>query len=144
MNETIRKFGYPDTLIQTYDHWVVLLRPQQVTLGAMVLACTEPVTQFHQVSAAGFAELHRVIGHVEQAAQALTAYEKINYLMLMMVDPDVHFHVIPRYPQPITFAGQSFADAGWPGPPALAQPTVTDAAGNAALTERLKTLWPAP
>jgi hypothetical protein len=26
MNETIRKFGYPDTLIHAYDHWVVLLR----------------------------------------------------------------------------------------------------------------------
>ena len=25
------------------------------------------------------------------------AYERINYLMLMMVDPHVHFHVIPRY-----------------------------------------------
>jgi len=32
LNDTIRKFGYPDTLIHEYDHWVVLLRPQQVTL----------------------------------------------------------------------------------------------------------------
>lgn len=142
MNETIRKFGYPDTLIHAYDHWVVLLRPQQVTLGAMVLACTEPVQTFHEVSAAGFAELRQVIGDIEHAARALTRYEKINYLMLMMVDPDVHFHVIPRYPQPITFAGLSFADAGWPGPPALAEPTATDPAVNQAIVTRLQALWP--
>ena len=46
-------------------------------------------------------------------------YEKINYLMLMMVDPDVHFHVIPRYAGARDHAGASFPDAGWPGPPAL-------------------------
>ena len=37
-NETMRKFGYPDTLIREYEHWVVLLRPAQVTLGSLVLA----------------------------------------------------------------------------------------------------------
>lgn len=144
MNDTIRKFGYPDTLIRAYDHWVVLLRPQQVTLGSMVLACTEPVRDFHAVSAAGFAELHRAIGDIEHAARALTNYQKINYLMLMMVDPDVHFHVIPRYPAPVTFDGVAFADAGWPGPPALGEVTATDAAANAALVTRLKALWPTP
>ena len=38
MNVTMQKFGYPDTLIAEYDHWVVLLRPSQVTLGSLVLA----------------------------------------------------------------------------------------------------------
>ncbi len=33
MNQTILKFGYPQGLIQEYEHWVILLRPQQVTLG---------------------------------------------------------------------------------------------------------------
>jgi diadenosine tetraphosphate (Ap4A) HIT family hydrolase len=39
--------------------------------------------------------------------------------MLMMVDPTVHFHVIPRYSEPRDWGGLQFADAGWPGPPAL-------------------------
>jgi diadenosine tetraphosphate (Ap4A) HIT family hydrolase len=141
MNETIRKFGYPDTLVHAYDYWVVLLRPQQVTLGSLVLACTEPVQQFHEVSSAGFAELEHAIGDIEHAARALTNYRKINYLMLMMVDPDVHFHVIPRYPEPIPFEGVSFADTGWPGPPALGEPTATDAAVNQAIAARLQALW---
>ena len=37
-NATILKFGYPDTLIAEYPDWFVLLRPQQVTAGALVLA----------------------------------------------------------------------------------------------------------
>ena len=45
----------------------------------------------------------------------LVAYEKINYLMLMMVDRDVHFHVIPRYAGERVHEGVSFPDAG--GPP---------------------------
>lgn len=142
MNDTIRKFGYPDTLIHEYGSWVVLLRPQQVTLGALVLACKEPASQFHEVSAAGYAELRQAVGDIEPALKALVDYRKINYLMLMMVDPDVHFHVLPRYPQPASFDGVAFPDHGWPGPPALGQLTETDAAQNAAIVTRLKSLWP--
>lgn len=39
--------------------------------------------------------------------------------MLMMVDPNVHFHVIPRYSTDRSWGGRNFADAGWPGPPRL-------------------------
>src|SRR3546814_2464599 len=35
MNDTILKFGYPATLIREYEHWVVLLRPAQLTLGSL-------------------------------------------------------------------------------------------------------------
>ncbi len=142
MNPTIQKFGYPATLIHEYPHWVVLLRPQQVTLGSLVLACKEPVQQFHQVSAAGYTELRQAVSAIENGLQSLVPFEKINYLMLMMVDPDVHFHVIPRYPEPVAFEATAFADHGWPGPPALAQITETDAAANAAIVKRLQANWP--
>ena len=39
--------------------------------------------------------------------------------MLMMVDPHVHFHVIPRYSEARQWDGIAFPDAGWPGPPRL-------------------------
>ena len=46
----------------------------------------------------------------------------------MMVDPDVHFHVIPRYAQVQSFEGQEFHDYGWSGPPDFKQvnPTVSE------------------
>lgn len=119
MNATIRKFGYPDTLLAEYGAWVVLLRPQQATLGALVLACTEPAQAFSAVSREGCAELARVSADIERVLGAQFAYDKINYLMLMMVDPDVHFHVLPRYGAPREFASVAFEDPGWPGPPRL-------------------------
>ena len=37
MNPTIVKFGYPASLVHELEHWVILLRPAQVTLGSLVL-----------------------------------------------------------------------------------------------------------
>ena len=46
-------------------------------------------------------------------------YERINYLMLMMVDPYVHFPVIPRYEGSRSLENVEIEDKGWPGPPDL-------------------------
>ena len=119
MNPTIEKFGYPATLVREFDHWLVLLRPAQVTLGSLVLAAKSDGTAFSALPRAAFAEQADVIAAIERALTAFTGYERINYLMLMMVDPNVHFHVIPRYSEPRRWNGVEFPDAGWPGPPRL-------------------------
>lgn len=119
MNPTIEKFGYPATLVREYEHWLVLLRPAQVTLGSLVLAAKSDVTAFSALPRAAFAEQADVIAAIERALTAFTGYERINYLMLMMVDPNVHFHVIPRYPEARSWDGVEFHDAGWPGQPRL-------------------------
>ena len=142
MNATMKKFGAPDTLIREYDHWAVLLRPGQVTLGSLALICQEPATAFSMISGAAFAELQAVTGHIEGVLGRAFNYDRINYLMLMMVDPDVHFHVIPRYAEPRTFCGQAFTDHGWPGPPDLATLNATGTELNHQLLTALKTSWP--
>ena len=119
MNPTIEKFGYPATLVREYEHWLVLLRRAQVTLGSLVLAAKSDGTAFSALPRAAFAEQADVIAAIERALTAFTGYERINYLMLMMVDPNVHFHVIPRYSEPRRWNGLEFPDAGWPGPPRL-------------------------
>ncbi|MFC7554921.1 hypothetical protein ACFQU7_25895 [Pseudoroseomonas wenyumeiae] len=83
------------TLVGETTHWAVLVRPEQPTLGSLVLICREPVTAFGEVSPAAFAEMGSVVARIEALLRDFTGYAKINYLMLMMVDPDVHFHVIP-------------------------------------------------
>lgn len=138
MNETLRKFGYPDTLLCTYDSWVVLLRPQQATLGALVLACTEPAKSFAGVSRDGCAELARATADIERVLREAFAFDKINYLMLMMVDPDVHFHVLPRYAEPRDLDGITFEDPGWPGPPRLDHATALEDTRFDALAARLR------
>ena len=121
MNPTIEKFGYPGSLIREYDHWVVLLRPAQVTLGSLVLAAKGTASAYSALPLEAFTEQGKVIGHIEQALQHFCAFEKINYLMLMMVDREVHFHVIPRYSATREFGGVEFPDHGWPGQPELSK-----------------------
>lgn len=119
MNATIAKFGYPATLIAEFAHWVVLLRPDQPTLGALVLAAKSDATAFGDLPAEAHAELKTVTATIEAALGKAVDYSKINYLMLMMVDPHVHFHVLPRYEGDRSAAGVTVADAGWPGQPDL-------------------------
>lgn len=141
MNATIRKFGYPDSCLKELERWVVLLRPQQVTIGALVLACKEDARAFSETSPEAMAELHQAVAQIERALRAAFAYDRINYLMLMMVDPDVHFHVLPRYAKERVFQGQSFADHAWPGPPDLSRGNPIDDATSAALRAHLRSFF---
>jgi len=117
MNATAVKFGYPSQVVREYGHWLVLLRPWQVTFGSLVLVCKDDVKSFGDISQEAASELKPVVADVERALKAVLNYEKINYLMLMMVDPDVHMHVIPRHSTPRTFGGLEFVDKNWPKPP---------------------------
>ena len=142
-NATEAKFGDPVTRIAQTDCWTVLLRPKQPTFGSLVLVCREPVQAFAQASPQAFAELRGIVGKVEAMLRGFVAYERINYLMLMMVDPDVHFHVIPRYAGSRSFGALSFVDTGWPGPPALEPAVALDSATIDGLVARLREAWQA-
>jgi diadenosine tetraphosphate (Ap4A) HIT family hydrolase len=98
---------------------VVLLRPAQVTLGSLVLAAKSDGTCYGELPPEAFLEQRQAVASIEAALTRFCAYERINYLMLMMVDPNVHFHVIPRYSEPRRWRDVEFADAGWPGVPKL-------------------------
>ncbi|HWT42607.1 MAG TPA: HIT family protein [Sphingopyxis sp.] len=138
MNDTIAKFGHPATLIAEYEHWVVLLRPAQPTLGALILAAKADATAFGDLPAEAHAELKVVTTAIEAALTQTVGYARINYLMLMMVDPHVHFHVLPRYDGERSGAGLTVADVGWPGQPDLGQAVKLGDAEVAALTGWLK------
>ena len=142
MNQTTQKFGYPATLIADYRHWVVLLRPAQPTLGSLVLAEKSDALAFAEIPAASFAELAGVVSDIETVLRARVQYQKVNYMMLMMVDPNVHFHVIPRYEGTRDWEGVSFPDKGWPKPPALGEAVELSAEQIGKLAGWLKAGWP--
>ena len=138
MNATIIKFGYPATLLRELDHWVVLLRPAQVTLGSLVLAARSDATAYSDLPREAFAEQADAVALIERALRDFSQYERVNYLMLMMVDRQVHFHVIPRYSEPHSWNGVEFPDAGWPGPPQLGSALALSDEQIAALAKELK------
>lgn len=116
MQDFQRKFRLNDLTIHNYQYWVLSLRPQQLTLGSMVLSLKRPCTSLADLTADESQELGSIFHDVEQCQTALFAFDKINYLALMMVDNQVHMHILPRYQQSRDFAGIRFIDEHWPGP----------------------------
>ncbi len=137
-NATMAKFGFPATVVKEFEHWVVLLRPAQVTLGSVVLAAKSEATAYAALPDQAFAEQALVVRAIETALADFVGYEKLNYLMLMMVDPHVHFHVLPRYSGERRWNGVDFRDAGWPGPPELKSAVQLDDRRIAALIDELQ------
>ena len=107
----------------------------------MVLVCTDPVTQFSALSPEAFADLQRAVTGIEHTLAQTLRPDKINYLMLMMVDPDVHFHVLPRYGAARDFARHPFSDTAWPGPPDLRAVNETSEETRAELIDYLREHW---
>jgi diadenosine tetraphosphate (Ap4A) HIT family hydrolase len=142
-NATMLKFGYPGTLIREYDSWVVLLKPAQMTVGSLMLASKLDVEQVSHLPAEAFAELAQVTGDIESVLKGLFAYDRINYLLFMLVDPQVHFHVLPRYETPRDVVGVTFVDPFWPKPPAeMSRATPLTPEQHAALLSLIKDAWP--
>ncbi len=78
---------------------------------------------------------------IEGALGASIRHEKINYLMLMMVDPHVHFHVVPRYEGEREACGVRVADAGWPKVPELGEAVALEPEQVGALVGYFKGFW---
>ena len=115
----LKKFRYPELSVKEYNNWVILCRFNHMTLGSLVLFCKDDVNEFSKISKESFAELPQVIIEIETKTKELFQNDKINYLMLMMVDPVVHFHILPRYSSDREFEGFTFKDFSWPKKPNL-------------------------
>ncbi len=121
VNETILRFGYPGSLIAETEFWAILLRPKQITAACTVLACKESATSIGQISELAIRELPLMCKQLEAAIVRAYSAEKFNYLALMMIDPHVHFHVIPRYSKPVKIDNEvEILDPGWPKLPDMA------------------------
>ena len=119
MHATLEKFGYGPGTVFEDAHWAVVVRPAQPTLGALVLIAKRDIESFGALNAAEGAALPVMVARIEAALAQLVVPERVNYLMLMMVDRHVHFHVVPRYAGLRNWHDREFVDGGWPGMPAL-------------------------
>ena len=105
LKDTLLKFNFPQSLVREYQNWYLLLRPNQVTLGAFILITKNGETSYSNISSEGFKEFPKIINEVETILKLDLHCQKINYLMLMMTDPEVHYHIIPRYSTDKRFKG---------------------------------------
>ncbi len=139
-NSTFEKFGGKDTLIHDYSYWSLQVRPAQATLGALILLAHGPAVRFGDLDAAAHAELTHVTRDIETRIGDVFSPEKYNYLMLMMVDPHVHFHVLPRYGATQIFSDIEFPDSGWPALPDLGA-APSDSTAATVVRDALRKVW---
>ena len=113
---TLANFGYPFSLVSENEHWYTLLRPEQITFSSMILICkNEKNSFFSNLIPSEQAEMFQAIQLIEKVAFKKIGCDKINYLALMMVDPFVHYHVLPRFKEPKIYNNIEFLDLGYPG-----------------------------
>jgi diadenosine tetraphosphate (Ap4A) HIT family hydrolase len=137
------KFRVEELLVAKNTAWSWSLRPAQATLGCGILSLNRYAARFSEVTAAEMAQLAELLAGLEMALRSVFGYQAINYLMLMMVDHHVHFHVIPRYEGSRQFAGLEWFDHGWPAFPAMTEQQHSDHERILAeIRETLKSVFP--
>lgn len=141
MNVTLQRFGHPGASIIEYDHWVVLIRPLQVTPYCCVLAARSDALSLAGLSREEAAELPSVIKGFETAVRQLAPAVKFNYLALMMIDPNPHFHAIPRYAEELAIDGAVYRDTDYPRPPDPTRAAELDPAVRDLWRTRLAEHW---
>lgn len=113
-SEVLKRFDYPHFLIKEYTYWAVVLRRDHVTPGSMIIFTKTSALHLGELGSKEWAEFSKVSKDCEGLVRKTFQAEKFNYLALMMGDPNVHFHFIPRYSKPIKVNGKEFIDRDWP------------------------------
>jgi diadenosine tetraphosphate (Ap4A) HIT family hydrolase len=127
LEEFRAKFRVADLLVVESSFWTWSVRPAQPTLGAGIVALKRPAPRLSAVAAEEMADLAEVVRQVEARLARCFHHQIMNYLMLMMVDHQVHYHALPRYDSPREFAGRRWLDTGWPALPSFGEAQHADA-----------------
>lgn len=113
-NKFMEAFHPDETLVKDFQHWVVLVRENQLTLGNCYFVLKREIPFFGQMNSEESAELSCVMKWYEEKCRLLFGAEKFNYVAAMMRDNFVHFHAFPRYSKPVSRYGIEWKDDRWP------------------------------
>lgn len=123
MSEILKEFQWKHSVdkygIYETKHWLWSLRPHQATIGASILSLKRECATFAELTSEEFADLGNIIKVIEPTLRQSFGYDVINYLMLMMFDKQVHYHIFPRYENPVEALGETWKDENWPAVPTL-------------------------
>ena len=119
-DQILKKFRYPESIVSENDSWYTLLRMEQLTFGSLILITKDSKNvNFSMLDDKEQLDMFKAIKKIEEFGYKELNCEKINFLALMMLDPIVHFHILPRYSQEKIHNNITYCDTGFPGPPNL-------------------------
>lgn len=128
----------PRYLVVDTGTWAVCLNRNQDLLGRCYLLLRRPETDALALSDAELAALWALARRVRAALTDLWEPDHFNYAMLMNVDPQVHFHIVPRYRGKREFAGGTFVDPAFGGHYTLSPERHLEPGGVAAVRDALR------
>tara|TARA_B110000503_G_scaffold134253_1_gene212950 strand:+ start:457 stop:873 length:417 start_codon:yes stop_codon:yes gene_type:complete len=99
-NITIERYVTEKNLIKKYDSWVLALRPNQITCYSMMLFADSNVEKISDLDSNTLKDLGVIFADVERRVRLISTPLKFNYYSLMLADPNVHFHIFPRFSSP--------------------------------------------
>ena len=141
LESLLEKFDATENLIFKLEGWSILLRSDQVTLGSLLLVYSKgDAKSLSEVPTAAFSSLPKISRIIEESLGRLLGAEKFNYLALMMIDSQVHFHIVPRYSNSISYLSETYEDLKWPGPPSFETPFRLNLVARRQLTSDLTAL----
>lgn len=123
------KFQVEELKVAENRSWTWSVRPGQPTLGAGILSLNRHAGKFSDLSAEEMSDMAEIVTKLEHSIKSAFDHQIMNYLMLMMVDHHVHYHVIPRYDGTRSFAGREWVDNGWPALPLIGDSQHADEPG---------------
>lgn len=112
--EFMKKFKPEKNTIKEFNHWIVLLREKQVTLGSVIIVLKRDIPSLAQLTKEEAAEFPEVVSWFEKLCIDLYGASKFNYVAAMMKDNFVHYHAFPRYSNVFTRYGIEWKDQNWP------------------------------
>lgn len=114
MAESSGKFAPGESIVKKYDHWHVVVRGRQATLGDVTFVLTRSVESLGDVTPEEMGELPRAVKWFEGAARELFGPDRIDYAVMLTHDPNVHLDGFPRYSAEIERYGRTWRDGSWP------------------------------
>jgi diadenosine tetraphosphate (Ap4A) HIT family hydrolase len=117
MEDTTSDQGRNPAIFET-RHWKILLMDDQRYLGRSVVVLKRPCRDLAEVTEEEMTDFLGVVRRFEKAAREAFGATMFNWACLMNLayqhtppDPQVHWHVRPRYDHPVVFGGEMFTDA---------------------------------
>lgn len=91
------------TLIKNYGLWRILIDFKQPTLGSCLIVPHRHIEIISKLTGEEQQEYLLVIKNLDNTLRKSFNPDNINYLMLAMKVPHIHWHVVPRYQHPKEF-----------------------------------------
>ncbi len=112
----LEAYNFGDYLGKT-EHWIIFLAPNQSNLGTCVIALNRHHPTLTGLSTMEWEEFTELVEKMENAIKKAFQATLINWGCLMnsfylenKLEPHLHWHFIPRYRDPVEFAGHIFED----------------------------------